>query len=133
VLLIGRFFFGVPIEGSLLLLELMILLFIISALSLGILISTAVETQQTAMMISMVGLMMPTILLSGFIFPIRNMPMFLQVISNVIPARWFVDIVRGVMLKGNNFSIIWMNALIMFGMTVFFIAMSVRRYKTRLE
>lgn len=133
VLLLGRFVFGVPIEGNLLLLEAMILLFIITALSLGILISTAVDRQQTAMMISMVGLMMPTILLSGFIFPVRNMPILLQLISNIIPAKWFVDIVRGIMLKGNGFTIIWVNALVMLGMSAFFIAVSVKKYKVRLQ
>src|SRR5580765_517517 len=85
VLLLGKFVFQVPIVGNLLLLEAMIFLFIITSLSLGIMISSMVDTQQTAMMLSMVGLMMPTILLSGFIYPIRNMPLALQLISNLIP------------------------------------------------
>lgn len=133
VLLLGRFVFEVPITGSLLLLELMVTLFIVTSLSLGIMISTVTDKMQTAMMISMIGLMMPTILLSGFIFPIRNMPMVLQLISNALPARWFIIIVRDIMLKGTGLSYIWMEALVLTGMTCFFLVVSARRYKVRLE
>lgn len=133
ILLLGRFVFRVPITGNLILLEAMVTLFIITALSLGIMISTVTDKMQTAMMISMIGLMMPTILLSGFIFPIRNMPLPLQLISNLIPARWFIVIVRGIMLKGNGMEYIWKEALVLFGMTCLFLVVSARRYKVRLE
>lgn len=133
ILLLGRYVFIVPINGSLILLEAMLTLFIITTLSLGIMISTVTDKMQTAMMISMIGLMMPTILLSGFIFPVQNMPLPLQVISNAIPARWFIIIVRGIMLKGNGLEYLWKEALVLTAMTAFFLLVSTRKYKSRLE
>jgi len=122
-----------PVQGSLLLLALESVLFIISALALGILISTISATQQTAMMISLMGLMLPVILLSGFIFPITSIPLPLQVISNIIPAKWFIIIIKGIMLKGVGLQYIWKETLILLGMTVSFIALSIKKYKIRLE
>ncbi len=122
-----------PVQGSLFLLALESILFIITALALGILISTISATQQTAMMVSLMGLMLPVILLSGFIFPISSMPFPLQVISNIIPAKWFIIIIKGIMLKGVGLQFIWKETLILLGMTVFFIALSVKKYKIRLE
>ena len=120
-------------EGSRILLFLEILLFIISSLSLGILISTAAQTQQTAMMISLMGLMLPTILLSGFIFPIESMPEILQILSNVIPAKWFIIIIKSIMLKGVGIEVIWKETVILIGTSLFFIVMSIKKFKTRLE
>ena len=133
ILLLGVFVFHVPITGSLILLSLETLLFIITALSLGIFISTISNSQQTAMMISLMGLMLPVILLSGFIFPIASMPLPLQVISNVVPARWFIIIIKGIMLKGAGIDVLWQETLVLLGMTLFFIAVSIRKYKIRLE
>ncbi len=133
ILLLGFFIFKMPIEGSLFLLAAESILFIVGSLSLGILISTISKTQQTAMMISLMGLMLPVILLSGFIFPIESMPMPLQVISNIIPAKWYIIILKGLLLKGVGFSYIWKETLILLGMTVFFIALSIKNYKIRLE
>jgi ABC-2 type transport system permease protein len=133
IVMLSIFIFNMPVQGSLLLLALESVLFIISALALGILISTISSTQQTAMMISLMGLMLPVILLSGFIFPISSMPMPLQVISNIIPAKWFIIIIKGIMLKGVGLQYIWKETLILLGMTVFFIALSVKKYKIRLE
>ena len=133
IILLGIFVFKMPIEGSLFLLGLESVLFIITSLSLGILISTVAASQQTAMMISLMVLMLPTILLSGFIFPITSMPMVLQVISNAIPAKWFIIILKGVMLKGVGLEFIWKETLILLIMTLFFIALSVKKYKIRLE
>jgi len=133
IILLGIFVFKMPIEGSLFLLGVESVLFIITSLSLGILISTIANSQQTAMMISLMALMLPTILLSGFIFPITSMPMALQVISNAIPAKWFIIILKGVMLKGVGLEFIWKETLILLGMTLFFIALSVKKYKIRLE
>ncbi|MFH6984374.1 ABC transporter permease [Marinoscillum luteum] len=133
ILTLGKFVFGVPILGSLGLLLGVTLLFILLALSLGILISTVSPNQQTALLLSLMGLMLPTILLSGFIFPIENMPLPLQVISNIIPARWFIIAVKSIMLKGSGFLLLWKEILIMFGFILFFIAVSVRKFKIRLE
>ena len=85
------------------------------------------------MMISLMGLMLPVILLSGFIFPIASMPKPLQIISNIIPAKWFIIIIKGIMLKGVGLAYVWKETLILVGMTVFFIGVSIKKYKIRLE
>ena len=133
IILLSIFVFGMPVQGSFLLLGFESVLFILTALALGILISTVSQTQQTAMMISMMGLMLPTILLSGFIFPISSMPLPLRVLSNIIPAKWFVIILKAIMLKGVGLKFIWKESLILFGMTLFFIGVSTKKYKIRLE
>src|SRR5690606_13459582 len=117
---------------SLLLLALETVLFIVTALALGILISTIAETQQTAMMISLMGLMLPVILLSEFIFPISSMPAPLQYISHIIPAKWFIIILKGIMLKGVGLIYLWKETLILIVMAVFLIAQSNKKYKIRL-
>jgi ABC-2 type transport system permease protein len=133
ILLLGFFVFKMPIEGSLFLLAFETILFIITALSLGILISTIAQTQQTAMMISLMGLMLPVILLSGFIFPISSMPLPLQIISNIIPAKWYIIIIKGILLKGATITTIWKETLILIIMSSVFITISIRKYKIRLE
>jgi ABC-2 type transport system permease protein len=133
VLILSKYVFEVPTVGSLPLLIAECTLFLITALSLGILISTVSNNQQTAMMISLGALMLPTIILSGYIFPIENMPLPLQILSNTIPAKWFIRIVKGIMLKGVTFSYIWQETLILAGMTVFFITVSIKKFKIRLE
>ena len=133
IILIGHFLFGVPITGSFLLLMIETRLFILMALCLGILISTLAKSQMVAMFISMIGLMLPTIIMSGFIFPIENMPKVLQWFSYMMPARYFITILRGIMLKGIGIIFIWKETLILIGMTLFFIALSVKKFKIRLE
>ena len=109
------------------------LLFIVTALSLGIFISTITDSQQVAMMISLAGLLLPTILLSGFIFPVASMPLPLRLISNLIPAKWYLIIVRGIMLKGTSFGYIWKETLILAVMATVLLAASVKKFKTRLQ
>jgi len=133
IVLLSIFVFGMPVEGSLFLLGLESVLFIINALTLGILISTISATQQTAMMISLMGLMLPVILLSGFIFPITSMPMILQLLSDVVPAKWYLIIIKEIMLKGVGFAFVWKETLILLGMTLFFMIVSIKKYKIRLE
>ncbi len=133
IVLIGHFVFGVPVTGSFILLMLETILFILMALCLGILISSAAKNQMTAMFISMIGLMLPTIILSGFIYPIENMPVVLQWLSHIMPARYFISIIRGIMLKGVGILFVWKETLILIGMTLFFVAVSVRKFKIRLE
>ncbi len=132
ILWLGTAVFDMPMRGSYLLLWASALLFVGTALSLGILISTHTSSQQVAMLFSLMVLMLPTILLSGFIFPIASMPLPLQVISNAIPAKWFIIILKDIMLKGGGLSLIWQESLILLGMATFFIALSVRSFKTRL-
>lgn len=133
ILLLGFFVFKMPVEGNLFLLAFESILFIITALSLGILISTISNSQQMAMMLSLMGLMLPVIILSGFIFPVSSMPLPLQIISNIIPAKWFIIIIKAILLKGATWSVIWKETLILVGMSVFFIAVSIKKYKIRLE
>lgn len=132
ILVLGTEVFDMPLKGSLGLLLAEIALFVVSALSIGILISTVAKTQQTAMMLSLMALMLPIILLSGFIFPVENMPLPLQVISNVIPARWFIIIVKDIMIKGAGISTVMGPTLILAGTTLFLIFLSIRNFKIRL-
>lgn len=133
ILGLAYFVFGLPIAGSLTLLIAESTLFILLSLSLGIFISTVSQSMQQAMLISMVGLMMPSMLLSGFIFPVENMPDILYYISFLMPPRWFIDILKSIMIKGNGFSFIWKETFILLGMTVVFIALSIKKFKIRLE
>lgn len=133
IISLGYLVFGLPVQGNLFLLMAECMLFIMMALSLGILISTSTDSQQTAMFLSMLALMLPTILLSGFIYPIENMPLILQWISYAMPPKYFIIILKNIMLKGTDFSYVWKETLILIGMTLFFIGASVRRFKTRLE
>lgn len=133
ILTVGVFVFGVPIQGSLLLLLAMSVLYVLAALSLGILISARAKTQQEAMMGSLIGLMLPTVLLSDFIFPLASMPLLLQVLGNLIPARWFIAILRDVMLKGVGWSYVWQEAAILGGMSLVFLLAAMKNFKVRLE
>ncbi len=133
VLVVANVVFDVPFVGSLPLFFMEAVLFTMTALSLGILISTKAKTQQVAMFVALGGLLLPTILLSGFIFPVENMAIPLQVVSNIVPARWFLEIVRGIMLKGNGLAELWEETLILAVMTVAFIAISLKNFKIRLE
>ena len=133
ILLLSVFVLDVPIQGNLVLLVSECLLFTVTVLALGLLISSATDSQQVAMLISLMGMFLPTIMLSGFMFPVENMPIPLQVISNVVPAKWFYYIVKTIMIKGLGFEYVWKETLILFGMTVFFMVVSIKKFKTRLE
>lgn len=130
---LAQFVFGVPCRGSIVLLFLESLLFILTALSLGMLISSITNSQQVAMMISLAGLLLPTVMLSGFVFPVSSMPLPLRAISHAIPARWYLVIVRGIMLKGAGLESLWRETLILAGMTVLFTSISVRKFSERLQ
>jgi ABC-2 type transport system permease protein len=132
ILFIGKFVFGVPVRGSLFLLLSESFLFITMALSLGILISSLTSSQQVAMSISLVALMLPTILLSGFIFPVENMPVILQWLCHAMPPKYFITIIKSIMLVGNGLGNIWKETLILMGFTTFFILLSIRKFKIRL-
>jgi len=133
IILMGNLVFQMPINGSLTLLMAECFLFIFLALSLGILISTIAPSQLIAMFISMIGLMLPTMLLSGFIFPIKNMPEILQWLSVIMPARWFNEIVKNIMLKGVGLMYIWKQTLILIIMSVVIVTASVKKFKIRLS
>jgi len=107
VLLLGDLLFGVSIKGSYFLLLLGMVLFLVSGLGLGLFISTIARTQQAAFMLSVLTTMLPTFILSGFVFPIRNMPVAIQIVTYFIPARYFLIVLRGIMLKGVGLSAFW--------------------------
>jgi ABC-2 type transport system permease protein len=132
ILVLSVFLLDMPINGSVLLLFAESTLLIITALSLGLLISNNTDSQQTAMLISMMGMMLPTMLFTGFMFPLENMPVPLQVIANVIPSKWYYVIVKSIMIKGLGFTSIWKETLILFGMTCFFLIISFKKFKIRL-
>ena len=133
VIVEARLVFGVPLRGSMLLLLGEGLLFILVSLSLGMLISSRTSSQRVAMMGALIGTMLPTMLLSGFIFPIESMPKILQYISHVIPARWFVEIARSIMLKGVGLDFLWPQSLVLMGMALVLLVMSTRSFHIRLE
>ena len=132
ILLLSVFVLDLPIHGSLLLLFAESTLFIITCLTVGIFISVKTSSQQVAMLISLMGMMLPTILFSGFMFPIENMPVALQIISNAVPAKWFYIIVKSIMIKGLGFTDIWKETLILAGITVFLLIVSLKTFKIRL-
>jgi len=133
ILLLSYYVLEMPIRGNLFLLLAECLLFIFTTLSLGLLISAIVDTQQVAMFISLVGMLMPALIFSGFMFPIENMPVPLQVISNVVPPKWFFIIVKNIMIKGVGFEGVMKETFILMGMTVFFLVVAIRKFKVRLE
>ena len=132
ILLLSVFVLEVPVNGSLFLLVLVSILFILVSLSLGLLISSRAESQQTAMFISLIALFLPTVMLSGFMFPVENMPLPLRIVSNIVPAKWYYSIVKSVMIKGLGISGIWKETLILGGMMLFFLTMAIKRFKVRL-
>ncbi|MDE5736708.1 MAG: ABC transporter permease [Bacteroidales bacterium] len=133
IILLSMFVFGVPIQGSIALLFGVSITYIFASLALGLLISTVSSTQQIAMIISLMGLMLPTVLLAGLLFPIENMPLPLQWVSKIVPATWFIDMTKAIMIKGLGIGLIWKQWLILLGMTVLFIGISVSRFKIRLS
>ncbi len=132
ILLLSVFVLDVPVNGSLVLLVGESLLFTLVSLSLGLLISTKAGSQQTALFISLVGLLLPTVMLSGFMFPIENMPLPLRTVSNIVPARWYYSIVKSVMIKGIGLNAVWKETLILSGMLIFFLGLAIKNFKIRL-
>ncbi len=124
--------FGVPFKGSAPLLLLIGLIYISAALSLGILISTLVSTQLQAMMAAQIATVLPSIMLSGYIFEIRNMPKFLQYVTYIIPARYFIPILRGIMLKGSSISFLWHEAIFLVGLTVILLFVATKKFKLKI-
>ena len=123
----------VPIAGSLPLLIAESLLFILTALSLGLLISSSVRTQQAAILSSLTGLIMPAMLFTGFVFPIENMPLPLQLFANVVPSRWFYIIVKNVMIKGTGFDAVWRETLILASITLVLLFAGYKKFNLRLS
>lgn len=133
ILILAYTVLGMPMRGHLSLLLLMCVVFIFTALSLGLLISSIVSTQQVAMFVSLVGFLMPALVFGGFLFPIDNMPVILQGISHIVPTRWFYEILKNIMIKGLGFEFVYKQALILIGMTLLFMGIAFKNFKIRLE
>lgn len=125
--------FTVPIRGSIALIFGISILYTLLALNIGITVSTLANTQQTAMFITTSVFMLPTVLLSGMVFPIENMPLILQYLSEIVPAKWYISSLRDVMLKGCGIGLIAKDIAVMLVMAFFFAIVSLARFKTRLE
>lgn len=133
IVLVSVFVLDLPINGNIGLLFAESTLFIITCLTLGIFISVKTNTQQAAMLISLVGMLLPTILFSGFMFPIENMPLPLQWISNIVPSKWYYIIVKSIMIKGLGFGAIWRETAILAGITLLLLFISLKSFKIRLS
>ena len=133
ILLLSVFLLHIDIKGSILLLYMESALFILTCLSLGLMISNATNAQQTALLISMMGMMLPTIIFTGFIFPLENMPWVLRTISNVVPSKWYFLIIKSVMLKGLGFQYVWKETLILMVMTAVLLTIAIKKFKIRLQ
>jgi ABC-2 type transport system permease protein len=133
ILVLSWLVFELPVKGSIILLLAESMLYILMSLTLGILISTISSSMQQAIFISLIGLMLPTILLSGFIFPIENMPKIYDYVSMILPPRYFIVIIKNIMIKGTGFIYIWKETLILVVMTLIFMGLSIKKFKIRLE
>ncbi len=133
IIVFGHLWFAVPMLGSWTWLMLFCLLYLFTALTIGLLISTLVSTQQVAMMLSLVATLLPSVMLSGFIFPIASMPRPLQVVSQIIPATHFLKIIRGIMLKGNGPLELWPSIAALTAVGLFFITLAIWRFQLKLK
>lgn len=133
ILLLSFLVFDMPNDGNLGLLLAETFLYIFMSLALGIFISTVSNSQQTAMLLSMFALLLPTILLSGFIFPVKNMPEILIWISHIMPSKWFIIIIKSILLKGAGLMDVWFETLIILLQTLFFVGLSIKKFKIRLS
>ncbi len=122
-----------PVNGSLLLLYFVSFIYIMTSLFLGILISIQSKTQQQAMLLSLMGMMLPTLILSGYMFPVENMPKPLQIMSNIVPATWYYKMIKNIMIKGTGLEEIWRQLLVLTGMMLLLFTISMKKFKKRLE
>lgn len=133
VVLFAWLWFDVPFRGEPLWLLGYALLFIYTCLSFGIFISARVETQRIALMAAMMSTLLPSVLLSGFIFPLSALHWLLQAVSYIVPAKYFLVIIRGIMLKGIDGALLWQPALFLFLFGTLLLLISVKRFKINLE
>lgn len=133
ILLMSHYVLLVPINGNILLILFVGILYILTCLALGLLISNITSSQAFAMMFSMAGIMLPTLLFTGFLFPLENMPIGFQWFSNIVPSKWFFLIFQSVMLKGLGFADVWKEMSILFFMMIFLTVISLKKFNTRLQ
>jgi ABC-2 type transport system permease protein len=130
---VARWLFGVPLRGSLALLVLLTLLYLLNTLGLGLLVSTLVNTQQQAMMFSAFVVMVPMIYLSGLIFPIENMPHPIQIVTYAVPVRYYANIIRGIFLRGSGLAVLWPDALALLGIGTLLLVLASLRFRKSLD
>lgn len=133
ILLISKYTLGLPLSGSLMALVVTSLVYIMLALALGLFVSTIVDTQMAALLVSGMVFIIPVIMLSGMMFPIENMPMPLQWISNIVPARWYIPAMRKIMVEGLGFNYVYPELIVLSLMALALITVSVKRFKIRLQ
>jgi ABC-2 type transport system permease protein len=124
--------FEVPLRGSFLLLLVMCLIYLLTTLGLGLFVSTISDTQQQAMMTASFFFLIPMVFLSGFVFPIENMPAVIQPVTYLIPLRYFLEILRGIFLKGVGLEVLWKDALLLFAWGVGILTLATLRSRKRL-
>ncbi len=132
ILAFGVFHFGVPFNGSVILLMIFMGIYIVAALSLGVLISTIADSQQVAMMAAVMVTVLPSVMLSGFIFEIKNMPFILQQITRIVPATYFLVIIRGIMLKSSGLAELWPQAATLILITIVLLTAATKRFKLKI-
>lgn len=133
ILLMSIYLLDMPMNGSIWLLYFESSILILCALSLGLLISNVTQTQQAAMLITLMAMLLPTVMFSGFMFPLENMPIPLQVIANILPSKWYYIIVKSIMIKGLGIASIWKETLILCMMTAGLLFVSFKKFKIRLQ
>lgn len=133
ILLLARYVLGMPMSGSLVGLIALSLLYLILTLAIGLFISTVSDKQITAMLISGMLLILPIIMFSGMIFPVENMPRILQGVSCIIPARWYTEAVRKLMVEGESFRAVLKEFFILAAMTAALIGVALRKFNDKLE
>lgn len=131
IMILSFYVLEMPLNGSVWVLALVCMVFLFTAMSMGVLISSVAQTQQIAMMVSIIGLYLPTVLLSGFIYPIENMPKVLQVICHIFPAKWFIEAIKNVMLKGGGLASVWVQLSVLVFTTALCIRISIKNYNRR--
>lgn len=133
ILILARFLLGVPMSGGVTGIFTISLLYLILSLSLGLFVSTIARSQVAALLISAMVMMMPILMLSGMIFPIENLPGFFQTVSYAIPARWYIDAIRKMMIQGESLIEVWQNCVALLVMTIMLLGVSFKKFNDKLE
>lgn len=133
IVLVAVYWFRVPLRGSVPLLLVSSMIFLIGALGIGLFLSAATKSQQVAFQLSILATMLPSLLLSGFFFPIENMPPALQAVTYAVPARYFLVVIRGIFLKGVGLAVLWPELLFLTGFASLMLVLSSAKFHKRLE
>lgn len=133
ILLLARYLLGVPMSGGVAGIFALSLLYLVLSLALGLLVSTLARTQVAALLISAMVMLLPILMLSGMIFPIENLPRFFQWVSAVVPARWYIDAMRRMMIQGASMADVWMDGAVLLAMTGLLLGVSFRKFNDKLE